>query len=315
MSLSKNCAILAGASVVSLLFFSGCDKLPNFSDYFSSKPKTQTVPNTPSSATSSPSVPALAPNVLAKVGDWTMTIDEFKQRVQALKEAYPDFNASDMEQVKLVLEELVRQQLLVQDAEKQGLGQDKDIAEAVNEFRRTLLVRQAAANIVKSVTAATEQEAQDYYTKNEKEFIQPVQYKLREIVTKTEAEAKQISTDLYGGADFNEMVKKSIGKSAANNGVVASSFEKMESIVPTLDVGSISGVFQGPEGYYIVKLEAKAGGEKQKFADIKEEIKNGLTMMNQQKAIMTYLDKLREQTPVVVNDKLLEEVKSNEPRK
>ena len=328
MDFCKNGAILAGTIVFFSLPFSGCDKLPNLGDYFSSKPKTPTT-QSPSSAMPGPTsvpgsmadrakTPASAANVLISIGDWTITIDDFKQRVQALKEAYPDFNVNDTEQVKLVLEELIRQELLVQDAEKKGLGQDKDIATAVTEFRRTLLIREDAVKIVKDVQPVTDQEAQAYYNdpKNDPDFVEPTKYNLREIVVKTEAEAKQVLADLYNGSDFNEMVKKSIGKSVAKNGVVENiEFEKMDSVVATLDTGGISSVFPGPEGYYIVKLEGKTGGGKLKYEGIKDELKNVLTIRKQQQEILDYLKKLREQTTVIVNDKLLEDIKSNEPRK
>ena len=56
-----------------------------------------------------------------------------------------------------------------------------------------------------------------------------------------------------------------------------------------------------------MKLEEKKGGEQKEFAEIKEEIKSGLLMLKQQQAVIEYLDKLRQNATVDVNEKLLEE--------
>ncbi len=254
---------------------------------------------------------AVSGNVLAKVGNWVLTIEEFKERLAALKEVVPDYDPADVEQNKMILEELIRQQLLVQDAENSGIAKDKDISEAVEEFRRTLLVREVASRLTKEI-AVTEEEAQEYYEANKEEFTEQAQWRIRELVVETEEEAKQILVELYQGADFVEKVKeKSKSNSAWQKGDLGLKsefdFPKMQKVVEALEVGDVSGVFQGPNGYYIVKLEEKQGGEPQKLEDIKEDIITGLTLLKQQQAILEHLEKIRQQTDIQVNLKLLEE--------
>lgn len=250
-------------------------------------------------------------NVLAKVGNWTLTVEDFNERLAALKEVVPDYDPTDVEQNKLILEELIRQQLLVQDAENSGIAKDKDIAQAVEEFRRTLLVREVANRLTKDISV-TEEEAQEYYEANKEEFMDQAQWRVRELVVETEAEAKQVLVELYQGADFIEKVKeKSKSNTAWQKGDLGLKtefdFPKMQKVVEALEVGDVSGVFQGPNGYYIVKLEEKQGGEPQKFEDIKEDIITGLTLLKQQQAILEHLEKLRQQTDIQVNLNLLEE--------
>ena len=253
----------------------------------------------------------IAGNVLAKVGNWTLTLEEFNERLEALKEVVPDYDAGDVEQNKLILEELIRQQLLVQDAENSGIAKDKDLVQAVEEFRRTLLVREVANKLTKDISV-TEEEAKAYYDENKEDFTDQAQWRVREILVDTEEEAKQILVELYQGADFVEKVKeKSKSSTAWQKGDLGlkSEFEfpKMQKVIETLEVGDVSGVFQGPNGYYIVKLEEKKGGEPQKFEDIKEDIITGLTLLKQQQAILKHLDKLSQQADIQVNLNLLEE--------
>ena len=65
-------------------------------------------------------------------------------------------------------------------------------------------------------------------------------------------------------------------------------------------------VFKGPEGFYIVKLEEKRGGEPIPFEEIKEEIIQNQTLAKQQKAIMDHIAELEKKIEVEKNESLLE---------
>ena len=313
--------------IIFLSSITGCEKISGFVEYFSPKKPKPPVTATPKSGpgpipAQSIVAPAIPPqsattepkelpnNVLAKVGNWTLTIEEFKERLNALKEMVPDFDVNDPDAKKMILEELIRQQLLVEEGEKTGVANKKDVMMAVEEFKRTLLVREVANNIVKNIQV-TDQEAEEYYNQNKSEFVERAQWRLSEIVVDTEEVAKEILIEILKDADFAEMAKqKSKGKTAAEGGdlgfMVSFEFPQLEKAVEGLEVGKVSGVFQGPKGFYIVKLTDKQGGEQREFAGIKDDIKNGLTMLKQQQAIVKYLDELRQKATVYVNEKLLE---------
>ncbi len=316
--------------VVSLLLvsFVGCDKLSEFKEYFSSSPK-QTVkkpavsapqsstPTTPAVSTPSPSA-SLPDNVLAQVGNWRITLDEFNDRLKKLKEAVPEYDINSLEAKQLVLEELIRQQLLVADAEQSGVAEQKEIAQAIDEFRRTLLVREVAMKLTKGVEA-TEAEAQDYYEKNKGALAEPAEWHLREIVANTEVGAKEILIEALKGMDFTQLAKdRSIGKTAANGGDLGFLSEpnpqqaKAQTVpefmlneIKTLDAGGISKVFKGPDGFYVVKVEEKKGGVTKEFTEIKNDIVTGLTLLKQQQAILNHLNELSQKMDVKVNEKLL----------
>lgn len=313
-----------GIVCVTAFVLVGCDQISSvFKEYFSPKskqvqqtppppPAQQTVPQPASpQPTALPTETPLGENELARVGKWSITIQEFNERLNRLKEVVPDFDITNLDSKKLILDELIRQQLLVMDAEAKGVSNNKDIQDAMEEFRRTLLVREVATNITKDIVA-TEQEAQQYYDQNKEALVEPTEWHVREIVTNTEVGAKDILVVLYGGADFAQTAKeRSISKSAANGGdlgfITEAPFPQMANALMSLEVGNISSVLKGPdEKFYIIKLEAKRGGQAKEFAELKDEIIQGLTLLKQQQAIVDYLNKLVEQTPAKVNEKLLE---------
>ena len=261
-------------------------------------------------------------DVVAQVGEWSITESEFQERLQALQKLVPDFNPEDEESAKVIMQELVNQELLYQEAKRLNVGGKEEIASQMEQFQesvriqqeeleRRLFVQEMAQRTIDAVVVSDE-DVQKYYDDNKKALIEPYQYKLREIVLEDEAAAKDILAQIYQGTPFTDLVSQSTAQSAWNKGdmgfVTQFPFPKMRNVVEVLDVGGVSSVFQGPEGFYVVMLEDKKGGEPQAFEDIKEDIKEGLTLLRQREALLQHLEELRGKTPVQIKEKyLLEE--------
>lgn len=330
--MSKNSVFLITTFLVFSLSFLGCDQISSIFEYFK-KPKQESVniSSTPSAAAQEtvktekaqepPALPgqsivdkkpqsSLPANVLAKVGNWTITMEEFKERLRALKDVVPDLNVDDLETKKMMLEELVRQQLLVWDAERTGAAKQKDIQDAVEEFRRTLIVQESAKKIVGDIKG-TEEEAKEFYDLNKDKIINPVEWHVREIVVDSQLKANELLVEILKGTDFAETAKQhSISKTASEGGdlgsITEAPFDEMAAALEPLKTGDVSSVFKGPEGYYIIKAEEKKGGVPIPFEEIKEEIIKDRTAFKQQQALLEYLKKLQKEIEVQTNAKLLE---------
>jgi len=251
----------------------------------------------------------LPKDVLVRVGSWTLTGPQFEERLKLLKEGLPDFDPAKPGSKEALLNELIRQQLLVKDAESSGLARESDITEAVEDFRRTLLVQKLANQLTKDIVV-DEKEAQEYYDQNKDLFLEPMQYTAREIVVADETAAKNILVQLLQGADFAETAKaQSKGKTAPGGGALPvfakAPFEAMQSAIANLDAGGVSAVLKGPEGFYIVKVDSKKGGAMKPFAGVKQDLISGLTLRKQQKAILDHINQLAEKTKVEINKELL----------
>lgn len=295
-----------------------CDLINSAKEYFQdfgkkAKPVTQEkIPSTavaPMPASKQPEQQATPANVLARVGRWTITVDEFNERLSALKEAVPDFDTTSMDAKKLVLETLVRQQLLVSEAEKVGLANQKDIQAAVDEFRRTLIVQETVKNLLRDIKVSDE-EARAFYEAQKTVLVEPTQWHVRAIVVDSQEKANTLSTQLLQGADFVEIAKQnSIGETAAQGGdlgfIAEAPFPEMQNAIAPLNTGEVSTVLKGPQGYYIVKVEEKKGGNPIPFEDIKQDILDNQLMLKQQQAILDYVEKLKGETKVEVREDLL----------
>lgn len=318
VSVKQRLAILISFLCVACFSVVGCDKMTFLGDYFPSLKKKSDVvsPKTESLVTTSTSS-AASKDVLVKLNDWTLTVKEFNEKVAALKEVMGDFDDKDIENRKAILDELVRQQLLVGEAERKGLAKDKDVVAAIEEYRKTLLVQQLAKGLVDNIQVA-DKDVEDFYNdpNNQDLFRQPYQWRLREVVVADEARAKELLASLAQGADFAEIARaNSITKTAANGGDTGLLLEfedpKVQNMVLTLDVGETSGVFKGNQGFYIVRLEEQKGGDIEPLGNIKaeaqdyEQLKQYVLAMRRQKAVADYIDSLKTKANIVINENLL----------
>ena len=252
----------------------------------------------------------LSGDVLAKVGSWTLTVDEFDQRLKLLKESLPAFDSNKSGTKEAVLNELIRQQLLVKDAEDAGIGQSKEITDAVEDFRRTMLVQELANRLTKDVSVGGT-EAQKYYDDHKKDFVLPVQWKVREIVLSDEVVAKNILVSVLQGGNFADIAKaQSKGKTAADGGAIKTfakaPFAEMQIAISNLDAGGTSSVFKGPDSnYYIVHVDEKKGGETKQYSEIKADLIAALTTRKQQETVLEHINKLAEKIKVKVNQDII----------
>ena len=252
----------------------------------------------------------LPADVVARVGNWSLTQDEFNQRLKLLKQSLPDFNDKDPQAKATVLKELTRQQLLVKDAESSDIADLKEIKDAVEDFRRTLLVQELAQRLTKGVTATAE-DAQKYYDQNKNLFIK---WKVRQIVVADEASAKAVLVQILQGGDFAALAKaQSKDKFAAEGGLITDPTQspvEVQKNITALDAGGTSSVFKGPEGYYIVHVDEKNFVP---FSEVKDELKNRLSLRKQQAAVLEHIDQLEQKTKVEINNELLGASEKKQP--
>src|SRR5262245_52608960 len=91
----------------------GCDKIASVYESSTkkdtSKTKTTAAPSTTSSTTPSTTENSqkqepLPANVIARVGSWSLTIEDFNEKLTKLKSILPDFDPADAKSKKVILE-------------------------------------------------------------------------------------------------------------------------------------------------------------------------------------------------------------------
>ncbi|MDP3143633.1 MAG: peptidyl-prolyl cis-trans isomerase [Candidatus Omnitrophota bacterium] len=289
--------------LIAIFLVGGCDQIPFLSKIFPQQAKQE-------QAASTIAQPEIKGTVLVKVDNWVLTLEEFNQKIETLRKLSPDFKVETFDEKKNLLEELIRQQLLVKEAQARGLDKKREIIDAVAEFERGLLVRALLVQLTEDIKVEPK-EIEDYYNQYKEVLKEPAQWRIREIVVATPQQANDILIELLKGADFASMASQYSKADSAKKGgdlgfVSQAKFPQLQMAIVSLDAGSISNVIKGPDGFYIVKLEEKKGGKEKQLSEIWDDIKNGLTILKQNQKLQDYLAKLKQNTKeIVINDGLL----------
>lgn len=293
----KKVSVLLILLITSTIFLTACQNI------FSPTKSTQ---KNPESQISGP--------LLAQVDEWRIGLDDFEKSLEALEPLVTRENIKIDRDFKIrVLDELVNNALFAQEAKRRGLDQDKDVVDAVNRYKQTILAEKLKSEVGKDVYVS-DKEVEDFYTKSKERLKEVPEFKVREIGVGTESKAKEINMRLLQGEDFATVATStSVLESARKGGDLGyisydpkSKFDKFWNVVAALDEGSISNVFKGDDGkYYIVKLEAKRAAEAPPLSKIKDDLKKRLEDVKRSEKLATIISSAKEKSRVTTNVELL----------
>ncbi|MEB0133850.1 peptidylprolyl isomerase [Actimicrobium sp. CCC2.4] len=216
-----------------------------------------------------------------------------------VKQAATQGQADTPELRKMVKEELINREVLVQEADKLGLGNSADVKSQLEIARQSLVIRALVGDYVKKhpVSDADIKAEYDKFkaTAGDKE------YRARHILVEKEDEAKAIIIKLKAGAKFEDLAKASKDPgSAANGGDLdwaspASFVKPFSDAMVALAKGSYTEVpVKTQFGYHVIKLEDTRAAKVPTLEEVKPQISESL----QQKKLQEYQQELRAKAKV-----------------
>lgn len=250
-----------------------------------------------------PKPPVVKGTIIAKINHFSITLEELNQEIEAyntMVEDRPEAKITTRDRkIDYLKNEMVRRAFLYQEALNRGLDRKEEVVQALEKTKQDLLVVELVRQEAEKIEV-TSKEIEDYYNTYKEQLKEPEERRMREIVVSTEQEAKDILIQLLQGVDFatlaRERSKSASAKDGGDLGLIqrGKKFSQFDSVAfsDTLEVGKISNIFKGPEGYYILKLEAKSGGKQKSLSDMWDDIKRGLTFLKQQQKIEDLIGKL-----------------------
>jgi len=284
--------------VLSLGLLTGCEQLP-----FGPKKEPEKQP-------SQVEAPEVKGTVMARVNDSYITLEELNQEIDNYNKLVPQDKPElkiDTRDKKLdyLRNELIRRKLLYQEGLKRGLDKEPEVQQALDNLRQSLVVTELVRKETEKIDV-TSQEIEEYYNRFKDNLREPEQRRLRIIVTSTEDEARQALIQFLEGTDFATVARNfSKDPSAQQGGDIGfvkkgERFKEFDEVAfsPTLEVGKTSNIFKGPDGYYIIKLEEKKGGQARSLAQMWDDIKNGLRFLKQQQRIEELIGNLSRQARI-----------------
>ena len=193
-----------------------------------------------------------------------------------------------------VREELIRRELLVQEAKKLGLDKKPDVAAQADLARQALFIRAFVQDFVKKHPISDEQVKAAY--DRMKSQMGNTEYKVRHILVEKEDDAKLIIVNLKKGGKFDELAKQSKDPGSRDKGgdlgwsSTASYVKPFGEAVTGLAKGKYTEApVKTDFGYHVILLEDSRPLTPPPFDQVKQQI----TQRLQQEQIQKLVNDLR----------------------
>jgi peptidyl-prolyl cis-trans isomerase C len=271
--------------------------------------------------------------VVAEVGNQTITADEVRQR---LNETSPFLRArySTLERKKEFLENMVRNELLAQEAVRQGYDKSPAVREQMKRAMiQELIKHQLDAKL--SGSDIPDEELKKYYEAHIDEFVKPERARVFHIFlpakdARERAEARKRGAALLKDIEAREKkgevnafqsvaIKESKDTLSAPMGgdlrflskdelAKAYNAELANAAFELKNPGDKTGPLDTPGGVELVKLQVKTVALNRSFEDSKEPIRQRMARERRSRDYDAWVKNLRESTKVAIHEQELDKI-------
>ena len=189
-----------------------------------------------------------------------------------------------------VREELIRRELLAQEAKKLGLDKKPEVAAQADLARQAIFIRAFVQDYVKKHPISDEQAKAAY--DRMKSQLGSTEYKVRHILVEKEDDAKTIIVNLKKGAKFEELAKQSKDPGSRDKGGDLGWSSTASYVKPFGD--AVTGLAKGKHtetpvktdfGYHVILVEDSRPFTPPTFEQVKPQIMQRLQQEQLQKLI------------------------------
>ena len=240
-------------------------------------------------------LPALAQNLAVVNGKPVPS-----SRVDVMVKQMTTQGQQDSPQLRaMIKEELINREILLQEANKLGLGNTPDVKNQLELARQSIIIRALVADYVKK-NPVKEADMKAEYDRF-KAQAGDKEYHARHILVENEDEAKAIVAKLKAGAKFEELAKQSKDPGSAPNGgdldwASPGSFVKpFSDAMVALQKGQFTETpVKTQFGYHVIKLEDVRPAKVPAFEEVKPQIAESL----QQQKLQAYQQELKKKAKI-----------------
>ncbi|SDD51258.1 peptidyl-prolyl cis-trans isomerase C [Massilia sp. PDC64] len=219
---------------------------------------------------------------------------------QVVKQVVAQGKATDSPQLReAIKKDLIGREVLIQEADKQGIGTRPDVKNAIDNARQSIIINAMLADYIKK-NPVKDAEIKAEYDKY-KAQVGDKEYHARHILVGTEDEAKQIIAKLKGGAKFEDLAKQSKDPgSAANGGDLdwaspASFVPEFSKAMTSLNKGQITETpVKTQYGYHVIKLEDVRAAKIPPLDEVKQQVAESL----QQRKLAAFREELMKKAKI-----------------
>ncbi len=214
--------------------------------------------------------PATPPDVIVRVGDRMLTLEDFKRYLD--RNAGTDLAQMAPEVASAMLDQYVEEVVLAEYAATHGVEVPADAIAAavrsdagatVKEKRDDMRRQRLIARLSTEIPEPTELQTREYYDQHQNEFRSGEEVRVRQILVHDEALANEIVTKLKKGARFEELSRQySLAPNAKKGGDIGyvshGELPKMfEDEIFALSPGSVSNAIRTDNSFHVFKVDER----------------------------------------------------------
>lgn len=247
--------------------------------------------------------------VAAVVNSQVITVRELDERMAGMTPAVRQAVGNSRGRV---LEQMVMETLLLQEARRRGLERDKQVQQLLREARRQVLFGRLVEVLRGEQTVGVpEEEIAKFYEENRSDFAQPASARASHILVNDEEAAEKALSRVKGGEPFAKVAQEvSVDPSRSNGGDIG--FFSKGQVIPEfeeacrkLKPGEVSGVVKSTLGYHIILLTEKREARERPLEEVRDRIRRGLEQQQRQRHLEQVVQGLRSKAQIVVRDSAL----------
>lgn len=248
-------------------------------------------------------------DVVAQVGNKKITVEEFNRKLNDVKA-----QAINPPTKAQFLEDLIRYEVGLQEAEKKGLEKDPIVQDRMKqELYKALLEKELGEKVQK--TPVSKKEMEEYYKKNPEVRTSHILIEFKpDSTAEQRAEAKKRANEILDEVKkskrpFEELVKlysdDAISKAA--NGDIG--WQSNQTLVPpyyeaalAMKVGEVRGLVETQYGFHIIKVTGRRSFENAN----KYQVRMAVFNEKRKQTFNEYFDKVKKNYSIKTNMKLIE---------
>ncbi|MGV8892448.1 MAG: peptidylprolyl isomerase [Burkholderiaceae bacterium] len=199
-------------------------------------------------------------------------------RVEMMAQQLASQGQQDSPQLRaMIKEELINREILMQEADKRGLGMTADVKNQVAIARQSIVIRALVADFIKTNPISDADITAEY--NKFKALAGDKEYHARHILVEKEDDAKAIIAKLKSGSKFEDLAKQSKDPGSAANGgdldwaAPAAYVKPFSDAMIALQKGQVTETpVKSQFGYHIIKLEDVRAAKVPTLEEVKPQI-------------------------------------------
>ena len=243
--------------------------------------------------------------ILAEVNGKKITGVDYNLFIDSLNPQLKQYFGGE-ELNKDVVNELVYQALLYEDAMEKGMDKEDEFIQVVEKTKESMLKTYALGKLL-ATAEVKDEDIKKFYEENKDAFKQAESADASHILVEEEDKAREIYEKIKNGGDFEELAKEYSTCPSKEKGGNLGTFTKgqmvkeFEDAVFENEVGTITEPVKTQFGYHIIKINQKNPAKELSFDEVKDRIVEQVRRQKEQEIYNEKITELKDKYEVKMN--------------